>query len=333
MNVLDRYSREHWEGIQEHIEALMSMEEFNAFAAEMIRYQMSSGGKRIRPVLVLMIAEAFGGSARKSRPFAATVELIHNASLVHDDIQDKDMTRRGKPSAWVTFSMEQAINLGDILFVLGFEAFNRMEIPDSLKLKVMSLTIRGIGELCDGQVYEFVLKDRERVQVQDYVRLVSGKTGSLFRLACKGGYALSGDTAGYEEEMKQMGEHIGIMFQVRDDLLDAVGSKEGRRAGGDVAEGKISYPAVHFMGNAEQALRRELLEILRTPRAQTTEASIQRALDMYRQVGSLEATLDEYTSRRRKVMALGCVRDNPAFAAQMEELLELLDPRVDEGSL
>jgi geranylgeranyl diphosphate synthase type I len=261
------------------------------------------------------------------------VELIHNASLVHDDIQDRDRTRRGKPSAWVTFSMEQAINLGDLLFVLGFEAFNRMDIPDSLKLTVMRLTIRAIGELCDGQVFEFVLKERSRVGVEDYIRLVSGKTGSLFRLACRGGYALADSGGPFDGQMREMGEHIGVMFQVRDDLLDAVGSKEGRTAGCDVAEGKISYPAVHFMSRATEEERREILSVLRTPREETTDADVRRVLSMYERAGSLRAALDEYHGRRDAVLELDCLARAPELAAEVRELLALLDPPLRREDL
>ncbi len=333
MSVLDRYSQAHWPGIQDHIEALMSMDEFNPHAAEMIRYQMISGGKRIRPIIVIMVTQAFGGDPFRAHPFAATVELIHNASLVHDDIQDRDMTRRGRPAAWVTFSMEQAINLGDLLFVLGFEAFSRMDIPDSLKLKIMSLTIRGIGELCDGQVYEFVLKERDRVDVPEYVRLVSGKTGSLFRLAFLGGYALSGHGGEFDEDMKLMGEHIGIMFQVRDDLLDAVGSKEGRTAGCDVAEGKISYPAVHFMSTRGGSDRAELLEILRTPRESTTDEDVKHVLEMYTRAGSLVAAMDEYDGRRKALLELPCLDRHPVLRQDIVELVGLLDPNVSRRDL
>lgn len=333
MSLLEEYHAHHWNGVTEHIEALMGHEAFNPFAAEMIRYQMSTGGKRIRPTLVIMTTEAFGGSAVSCLPFAATVELIHNASLVHDDIQDQDRTRRGRPSAWVAFSTEQAINLGDLLFVLGFEAFNRMDIPDALKLQVMRLTIRAIGELVDGQVFEFVLKERDVVTADDYFRLVSGKTGSLFRLAFCGGHALAADGARHAGDMRVMGEHMGDLFQLRDDLLDALGLKEGRPAGSDVAEGKIAFPAAHYMTSATDHDRQRLLEVLRQAREQTSEKDVHEVLQRYRDAGSMRAAFDEYERRRDAIMQLDCVRDNQELDARMRRILQELEPPVREGQL
>lgn len=333
MSVLRTYHERYWTGVREHIDALMDHEDFNPFAAEMIRYQLSTGGKRIRPTIVIMMVDCFGARTSSCLPFAATVELIHNASLVHDDIQDKDTTRRGKPSAWVAFSTEQAINLGDLLFVMGFEAFNRMDIPDDLKLEVIRLTIRAIGELVDGQVYEFVLKERDLVTCEDYFRLVSGKTGSLFRLAHGGGYALAGDGNRYGVQMRTMGEHMGALFQLRDDLLDALGLKEGRPAGSDVAEGKIAYPAAHYMSTARQEDRRRLVEVLRTPRDETTGQQIEEVLDRYRTSGSLRAAHDEYLRRRDAILALPCLGDNPDLASRISDVLEELDPPVSAGEL
>ncbi len=333
MSLLTEYHERHWSGVKEHIEALMAHEAFNPFAAEMIRYQMTTGGKRIRPTLVIMTTEAFGGSAASCLPFAATVELIHNASLVHDDIQDQDRTRRGRPSAWVAFSTEQAINLGDLLFVLGFEAFNRMDIPDALKLGVMRLTIRAIGELVDGQVYEFVLKERDVVTSEDYFRLVSGKTGSLFRLAYNGGYALADEGGLHAQDMRTMGEHMGSLFQLRDDLLDALGLKEGRPAGSDVAEGKIAFPAAHYMSTASDRDRQRLLEVLRLPRDETPDEAVDEVLQRYRDAGSLRTAFEQYATRRDAILALECVRQNPDMASRMREILEELEPPIKEGQL
>jgi geranylgeranyl diphosphate synthase type I len=299
----------------------------------MIRYQLSTGGKRIRPTIVITTLDAFGAPVERCLPFAATVELIHNASLVHDDIQDQDTTRRGKPSAWVAFSTEQAINLGDLLFVLGFEAFNRMDVPDSLKLQVIRLTIRAIGELVDGQVYEFVLKERDSVAPDDYFRLVSGKTSSLFKLAFCGGYALTGDGQRYAADMRTIGEHMGALFQLRDDLLDVLGSKEGRPAGSDVAEGKIAFPSVHFMSNSPEKDRLRLLEVLRMPRDETPAGAIEEILTRYREVGSIRAAYEAYTFRREAILALPCLEEQPELTSRIESMLGDLDPQIPQGGL
>jgi len=333
MSVLKAFHERYWGSVRESIDALMSHEDFNPFAADMIRYQLSTGGKRIRPLLVLMTSEAFGGDIDPCIPFAATVELIHNASLVHDDIQDRDTTRRGRPSAWVAFSTEQAINLGDMLFVLGFEAFAGMRVPDALKLDVIKLTIRAIGELVDGQIYEFVLKERDEVSVDDYFRLVSGKTGSLFRLALAGGHALASDGRRLEREMRTLGELVGALFQLRDDLLDVLGRKEGRPAGSDVGEGKIAFPAVHYMSTAPGPDRKRLVEILRLPRDRTDGGAIAEVLGRYREKGSIRAAYDAYASRREQILSLDVLGAHPALRERIAEVLEELDPGVEVKDL
>ncbi len=308
-------------------------EEFNPFAAEMIRYQLASCGKRVRPALVLIASKDMGGDLEAGLPFAATVELIHNASLVHDDIQDKDTTRRGRPAAWVTFSTEQAINLGDLLFVLGFEAMSRMPVPERVKLEIIGLTIRAIGELVDGQVYEFILKERDRVGMDEYYRLVDGKTGSLFKLACVGGAALAAAGPDASRDMKTVGEHLGVMFQIRDDLLDVIGHKEGWPAGSDIEEGKISFLAVRYMEVASEADRARLLEVLRMPRSATTRKDVEDVIDRYRRTGCLEAALDTYNERRRAVLSVPCLERFPALGRDLLELLEELDPKIAKEEL
>lgn len=328
MSVIATYHDMYWSSVRKHIDALMGHEDFNPYAAEMIGYQLSTGGKRIRPTIVIMTVDSFGAETAPCLPFAATVELIHNASLVHDDIQDRDTTRRGKPSAWVAFSTEQAINLGDLLFVLGFEAFNRMDIPDRLKLDVIRLTIRAIGELVDGQVYEFVLKERNEVSTQEYFRLVSGKTGSLFKLAFSGGYALTGNGNRWSGEMRSMGEHMGALFQLRDDLLDVLGAKEGRPAGSDIAEGKIAFPTVHYLSCSQEADRLRLLEILRMPRDQTPAGAVEEVLERYREAGSIRAAMDAYMQHRQAILSLPCLDDQPELGSRLSNMLEDLDPPV-----
>jgi geranylgeranyl diphosphate synthase type I len=333
MSILRSVHDRYWSRVREHIDALMSHEDFNPFAAEMIRYQLSTGGKRIRPAIVVTTVDSFGADVDASLPFAATVELIHNASLVHDDIQDRDTTRRGRPSAWVAFSTEQAINLGDLLFVLGFEAFSRMDVGDGLKLRVIRLTIRAIGELVDGQVYEFVLKEREAATPAEYFRLVSGKTGSLFRLAFLGGYALAGDGERYERDMRLIGDHMGALFQLRDDLLDAVGRKEGRPAGSDVAEGKIAFPTVHCLSTTGGRKRDRILEVLRMPRDETPPEAIEEILECYRGAGSIRAAMEAYLSRRDAILSLACLDEQPGLRRSIEQILDELEPPVEEGDL
>jgi geranylgeranyl diphosphate synthase type I len=322
-----------WPLIRSLIDEVLSESWMNPFTAEMIRYQTGTGGKRIRPAIVLGVHRAFGGDDAKALPFAAAVEIIHNASLVHDDIQDRDEQRRGRPSAWMKYSTDQAINLGDILFTLAFEVFMRSPISDRTKLEIVRLTMRAVAELVNGQVQEIVFRRGGEISVDDYLAMVNGKTGSLFRLASHGAYVLTENGAdGCIEDLRRLGSCLGSMFQVRDDIIDIFGLKEGREPGCDVMEGKISVLTSISMARLDPDERRDLLTMLCSPRERKDKALVEKVAGLYRRTGAYREAYDIYQRERQRVFSIPVMKDNKRLEGFVQEIVDHLSVPLDRLS-
>lgn len=323
MSVLLEVAEKKWPSIKVLIDEVLAEHWMNPFTSEMIRYQIETGGKKIRPTLVVGIHRAFGGNDSDALPFAAAVELIHNASLVHDDIQDQDEFRRGKQAAWKKYSTDQAINLGDILFTLAFEVFMKSPLEEKTKLEIVKLSMRAVSELVNGQIQEIVFRESSEVSVNDYLAMVGGKTGSLFRLASKGAFILTGNGSdNYVGDLNSLGSHLGNMFQVRDDIIDIIGLKEGRAAGRDVMEGKISVLTSISMSRLDRNEKLNLIEMLRFPREKKNKNIIAKVASIYRKTDAFREAYTIYESEREKIYSIPVMKNNARLGAFISEILD-----------
>jgi geranylgeranyl diphosphate synthase type I len=251
---------------------------------EMLEYHYKSGGKRLRPTLVIGAALAYarkkGGDSNqlvtKCVPYALAVELLHNATLIHDDIQDGDKTRRGHPTLWVKYSTAQAINCGDAWFFVPQLLIQSADYSPEVKLQLLELVQSRILAVIEGQSQEFALKERfakgEEISVAQYLGMVEGKTSALFSVPLVGGALVAGASALERKALEQSATFLGHAFQIQDDLLDLWGNKGRDQAGSDIAEGKLSYPLVlllNKLGRGSQD-RAKVEEIVRAPRENTT---------------------------------------------------------------
>ncbi len=323
--MLKNYLTSHWSRIAGEITTVMEECRVPPMAAEMVEYQLQSGGKRVRPVLAMLVEDSFRNEVARTLPFAAAVELIHNASLVHDDLQDEDEMRRDRPTIWKAFSTPQAINLGDLVFTLAFKLFDHLPVPAEKKFAITQLGLDCVAALVVGQMLEFHFKAAGSYTEPDYLAVAENKTAALFRLVFKG----AGELADAEDEelaeLDELGRLLGLLFQIRDDVIDITGFKEGREVGGDIAEGKITLMAAHFLaGPASDKDRQEVAGILGLPKGETGEDEVRRVAKLYFDHGAVAhcvERLDEYESAMAK---LGIMTRRPKLAAGMEEVLERL---------
>jgi geranylgeranyl diphosphate synthase type I len=255
---------------------------------EMLDYHWKSGGKRLRPALVFGAALAYargkGGNAealtRACVPYALAVELLHNATLIHDDIQDGDVSRRGHPTLWKKYSEAQAINCGDAWFFVPQLVIQRGGYSPEVTLALLDLVQARILAVIDGQSQEFALKERfakgEEVSVQQYLLMVEGKTSALFSVPLVGGALVAGAGALERKALEQAATCLGQAFQIQDDLLDLWGEKGRGQAGSDIAEGKLSYPLVLLLNKLARGSkeRARVEEIVRSPRDMTSADDI-----------------------------------------------------------
>jgi geranylgeranyl diphosphate synthase, type I len=228
---------------------------------EMLTYHMGwtgegagseAAGKRLRPLLVLLATAGAGGDWRSALPAAAAVELVHNFSLVHDDIQDKSEKRRGRPTAWVKWGMPQAINAGDGLFVLSNLAINDLMASYSAEIVVRAAQIlhNTCLDLTRGQFLDISYEKRTDLGVEDYWPMVSGKTAALLAGCCQIGALLGGADEFAGEAYRSFGHYLGLAFQVQDDILGIWGDETvtGKSAASDLVEGKKSLPVLAGLG-------------------------------------------------------------------------------------
>jgi len=215
------------------------------------------GGKRIRPILCLLTCEAGCGDLNAARPAAAAVEMIHNFSLLHDDIQDNSPTRRGRTTVWKIWGEAQAINAGDAQFALAFLAIPYLQ-KESTDPAVTAHMLQILGETCleltRGQHLDMLFEHREKVTTGEYLDMIEGKTAALLR-----GSALLGALAGgCDEEAQQhyalFGRNLGLAFQVLDDILDIWGDPAliGKKAAIDIHQRKKSLPVLYGLERSEE---------------------------------------------------------------------------------
>lgn len=266
--------------------------------AAMVDPLIASRGKRLRPALVLGSHLAHGGDGEAALPLAATVELIHQASLIHDDIEDLDEFRRDAPSAWRLLGVRQALNLGDLLLPAAVHLFLRSAASPALRLRVLERLTRELLRMVEGQMTEIAALHRDPGSPDDYERVCAGKTGALFRVCLAGGAELAGlDDPAALARLEDLGTRLGVLFQGRDDLIDITGRKEGRRALGDLLEGKPSLLTVLAAGHLEGAARDEFFTLHRTPRPPKDEAMAARMRELLVGHGVVTLALESHGER------------------------------------
>lgn len=289
----------------------------------MLDYHMDTGGKRLRALTPLLVAQAFGRDPAEVLALGAACEMLHNATLVHDDLQDGDTTRRGKATVWAEYGMPQAVNLGDAMFYYTILLAQRLEIPavrrEAVARRVLVDTLRVI----DGQEKEFALKTNDDLTVEDYFRMVEGKTSGLFALPMAGAAQVLGLGADVVEGLAEAARHLGVLFQIQDDVLDLYGDKGRDVRGSDVGEGKRSALVAHALTHASLADRAWLLAVLDRPREETTEQDVRDVMALFERVGSLDYTLDEIRSRRERAVSVPALQPYPKVLGLVAGLCDL----------
>ena len=229
---------------------------------EMLAYQLGmdadlrARGKRLRPLLGLLAYQSLAGEYRKALPGAAAVELGHNFSLVHDDIEDVDSERHHRPTLWARWGVPLAINAGDTLFALSRMALYRLPREGVSAEKVLDL-LRVYDEtcltLCEGQYLDISFESRLDVSVEEYLEMAGKKTASLISAAIQTGAMVASDDPQVVDAYRRFGHHLGLAFQMADDLLGAFGTsaQTGKREAGDIAKRKKTLPVIWALQNAK----------------------------------------------------------------------------------
>ena len=280
--------------LEAELKSALSAESLSLYA--MMRYHLgwedaygqareTSGGKRLRPTLCLTACEAVGGDWHLALPAAAAVELVHNFTLVHDDIEDRSSQRRHQPTVWKVWGIPHGVNVGDGMWAVAQLTLLRLEsngLPPVKIAQMSRLLSDACLRLCEGQYLDLSYQDSFDTRVEDYFKMIEGKTAQLFSCALSLGAIVGTDNQTLISQIGSFGIMLGLSFQIHDDLLGIWAKEEttGKSSLTDIKERKKTLPIIYALEEAKGEDRNTLLSLYRQPRISTKEAAdIVRILD------------------------------------------------------
>jgi len=299
---------------------------------EMVRYHLAldgsgaSGGKRLRPLLGLLAFASITGDHRRALPGAAAVELGHNFSLVHDDIEDGDRERRHRPTLWTVHGVPQAINTGDTLFSLSRIALHRLTdlgFSDAKVLRLMRLYDETCLALCEGQYLDIATSQSDQpMSVEAYFDMIGRKTAALIAASIEAGALLATDDEAVIARYRAFGWALGIAFQINDDLLGIWGKEQATgKAPSDVMHKKKTLPVIYAMEQAGPKDRERLGALYAT--ADPSPAEVTEIVELLERLGARDYTRDQAHRSRDEALAelaaAGVVQ--PSARARLEEII------------
>ncbi len=282
-------------------------------------YIVDAGGKRLRPLLALLAASAQGGVTRDDIKFAAVVEFIHTATLLHDDVVDLSTLRRGRATANAEFGNAPSVLVGDFIYTRAFQLM--VSLGNLALLESMADTTNTIAA---GEVLQLTRAGDPSVTESQYLEVIDRKTAALFAAACRGSAILRGADRARQEQMAAFGRHLGIAFQMVDDVLDYTGDPEitGKQVGDDLNEGKPTLPLIYTMssGAADDAA------IVRDALAQKDSSNLAGVIAAVRRSGGIDYTREQAV--KNQATALAAVADLPQTAA-LDAMRALADMAIN----
>lgn len=284
----------------------------------MAQEHLATGGKRLRARLALAAATALGAPEDAALAWATACELAHNATLVHDDVQDGDPVRRGQPTVWKRHGVAQAINAGDLLFMVPYTAVLQAE-HSPVTASLCAALANFLGTVIRGQALECSLLAAGATERPVYERMIRGKTSALFELPVYGAALIAGHGADAAAALTRPFAPLGMLFQMQDDTLDLYGDKGREAPGSDIREGKISALVVEHLARAP-ADRPWLLNILRTERDATREADVLEVMRRFVASGARSGVLAAIAHEAQAAQAAV----SPQLAPVLADLIELV---------
>jgi geranylgeranyl diphosphate synthase, type I len=279
----------------------------------------AGGGKAVRPALALLSARAVGAPAQTGIPGAVAVELVHNFSLLHDDLMDRDVQRRHRATVWAVWGAPTAILVGDAMLALAQQVL--ADVGGDRSVAAMTLLGRATQELIRGQVEDLAFEQRPSVTVEECLSMAAGKTGSLLGCAAAIGALLAGASEETIVALATYGEQLGLAFQLVDDLLGIWGDSAatGKPVGSDLRARKKTLPITYAIGSGTDA-GRELAAWLATPPADN-DGQVRRAAELVEAAGGREWARTE--AERRLEIGARALAGVPLDDAVREEMVEL----------
>jgi geranylgeranyl diphosphate synthase type I len=292
-------------------------------------------GKRLRPLLCLLSCGAAGGDPQQALPAACALELIHNFSLVHDDIQDRSCYRRGRRAVWDIWGTAHGINVGDGLFVLARLAIHEMgrrHVPlDRIQAATLAFD-KACLALCEGQFFDMAFENRLDVDLDQYLWMIHHKTATLFAVSAQLGAIVATDNAELIGRFYRFGENLGMAFQIQDDILGTWGDEQitGKSVATDIRDRKKTLPVVYVLTHPDERTSAWQLTGLYGQKDPLDESAIRSALAILERTGALqyaEEMADQYY--QQALESLDQIEDETTAQAHLRELAASLMGRTD----
>lgn len=292
-----------------------------------IHYILSQDGKRIRPRLVNLSAELFGVEAEEVRHVAAAFEMLHNFTLIHDDIMDEAPIRRGQPTVYKQWNSNIAILAGDALAIMALQELLKAPCDDATKIRISDLFARTSLEICEGQQYDLDFETMEHVSIDDYIKMIRLKTAVMLAGCLQSGAIFAKASDADQQALYDFGINIGIAFQLKDDILDLYSDTQvfGKIKGGDIKENKKTYLYLTALQDADEKQRESLLRYFSSTEFDF-EIKLQAVKNIYEDLQVKEKTekaIDQYVKS-----ALDCLQTVSVGEDKKQQLRDLANALV-----
>ena len=263
-----------------------------------------NGGKRLRPYLVIKSCQILDGKKSMAMHAASAVEMVHNFTLVHDDIMDNDDVRHGVPTVHKKFSTPIAILAGDVLFSKAYQTISNSRLPAESAIHIVKMLAKACVDVCEGQVLDIKMASEEKIPTQaQYIEMVRKKTAALFEVSCSMGAACATDDIKDISNLASFGRNLGVAFQITDDLIGVMGDPKVTKkpVGNDLREGKKSLPILLAINTASGTDKKAIIKVCGNPKASRNDlekaVKIIRNLGIEKQVGTQAR---RYSNRAKK---------------------------------
>ncbi|NOQ45038.1 MAG: polyprenyl synthetase family protein [Nitrosopumilus sp.] len=281
-----------------------------------------NGGKRLRPYMVIKSCQILGGKTSKAMQAASAVEMVHNFTLVHDDIMDNDEMRHGVPTVHKKFGMPVAILAGDVLFSKAFQIISDSKLSGNAMTQIISRLATACVEVCEGQIMDIKMAEGKKIPSQsEYIKMIGKKTAALFDVSCAMGAICATNKTTDVANLSSFGNNLGIAFQITDDLIGVMGDPKVTKkpVGNDLREGKKSLPILMAIKSAKGKNKTMILKAFGNQKA--SKSDVKKAVDVIRALGIEENVRSQalkYAERAEKSLS-------KYSGAAKNELVELLD--------
>lgn len=265
-----------------------------------VTYILDSEGKRLRPLLVLLSCMAVGGKFHSAYNAAAAVEMLHNFTLVHDDIMDNATKRRNKVTLHIKYDYNTALLVGDSLLAVAYEYLLK-DCDGNAKFILSSFT-KGLVEVCEGQKMDMEFETKKNVNISEYLLMIKKKTAAMAEMCCKIGAALGGGSKQQKNALGNFGLNLGIAFQIQDDLLDITAEETefGKKIGGDLMEGKKTFLFIRALEESRGSDREMLLKVIKNKGIRSNQVKKYKAI--YKKLGVIQDAKDEIKYYTKKAL-------------------------------